>query len=46
MRWVEEGRIQAPPLQRFSFDKAADAHRSLESGETVGKLILKFSKSS
>ena len=40
--WVEEGRIIAPPLQSFSFDKVADAHRALESGSTIGKLILKF----
>lgn len=40
--WVEEGKITAPPLQTFPFDKVADAHRALESGSTVGKLILKF----
>ena len=42
MQWVAEGKIKAPPLQRFSFDSIADAHRALESGQTVGKLILKF----
>ena len=42
LRWVEEGKIQAPALQRFPFEKVADAHRALESGNTVGKLILKF----
>ena len=40
--WVEEGRIIAPPLQTFHIEKAAEAHRALESGQTVGKLILKF----
>ncbi len=40
--WVKEGKIQAPALQRFPFEKVADAHRALESGTTVGKLILKF----
>jgi NADPH:quinone reductase-like Zn-dependent oxidoreductase len=39
--WVEEGRIKPAPLQRFPLDKVADAHRALESGTTVGKLILK-----
>jgi NADPH:quinone reductase-like Zn-dependent oxidoreductase len=41
--WVEEGRIIAPPLQTFPFETAAEAHRALESGQTVGKLVLKFS---
>ncbi len=42
MQWVAEGKIQAPPLQRYPFERAADAHRALESGKTVGKLVLKF----
>jgi NADPH:quinone reductase-like Zn-dependent oxidoreductase len=42
IRWVEEGKIQAPPVQSFAYDKVADAHRALESGTTIGKLILKF----
>ncbi len=40
--WVEDGRIKAPPLQTFAFEKVAAAHRALESGTTVGKLVLKF----
>jgi synaptic vesicle membrane protein VAT-1 len=43
VQWVEEGKIKAPRLQSYSFQKVADAHRALESGNTVGKLILKFS---
>ncbi len=42
MKWVAEGKIQAPALQSYPFEKVADAHRALESGTTVGKLILKF----
>ena len=42
VQWVEEGKIQAAALQPFPFHKVADAHRALESGNTVGKLILKF----
>jgi NADPH:quinone reductase-like Zn-dependent oxidoreductase len=42
LRWVEEGKIKAPALQIFPFEKVADAHRTLESGATVGKLILKI----
>lgn len=40
-RWVEDGKIKAPALKSFSFEKVAAAHRALESGATVGKLILK-----
>ena len=42
LRWVAEGKIKAPPVQPFAYDHVADAHRALESGTTVGKLILKF----
>ena len=42
MQWVAEGKIQAPALQMYPFEKVADAHRALESRKTVGKLILKF----
>ena len=45
MQWVAEGKIQAPALQAYPFEKVADAHRALESGTTVGKLILKFAPS-
>jgi NADPH:quinone reductase-like Zn-dependent oxidoreductase len=42
IKWVEEGKIKAPPLKSYPFENVADAHRALESGKTVGKLILKF----
>ena len=45
LRWVEEGKIKAPPVQSYRFEQAADAHRALESGNTVGKLVLKFAAS-
>jgi synaptic vesicle membrane protein VAT-1 len=38
--WVEEGRIQAPPVKTFPLERVAEAHRALESGSTVGKLVL------
>lgn len=41
INWVEEGRIIPQPLQRFDFEHVAEAHKALESGSTVGKLILK-----
>src|SRR5262245_6193955 len=38
--WVEEGRIQPPPVKTFPLERVAEAHRALESGSTVGKLVL------
>jgi len=42
LRWVEKGKIKAPVVQSYPFEKVVDAHRVLESGTTVGKLILKI----
>ncbi|UQA56735.1 synaptic vesicle VAT-1 family membrane protein [Polyangium aurulentum] len=38
--WIEQGRIKAPPVTMFPLDRVADAHRAIESGTTVGKLVL------
>ncbi len=40
LTWVEEGRILPPPVTRIALDRVAEAHRALESGSTVGKLVL------
>lgn len=37
---VESGAIRPAPETRFAFDQVADAHRQLESGTNVGKVIL------
>lgn len=37
---VEAGRVVSAPITRVPFDRVADAHRRLESGDTVGKLVL------
>ena len=42
LKWVLEGKIKAPAVRTYPLEKVADAHRALESGNTVGKLILKF----
>ncbi len=44
LRWVEEGKFKAPPVQAYLFEQVADAHRALESGQTVGKLVLKYAE--
>ncbi|HEX4048740.1 MAG TPA: zinc-binding dehydrogenase [Elusimicrobiota bacterium] len=41
-KWARSGEIRKPPITVFPVERAADAHRALESGETVGKLILTF----
>ena len=40
MKWYEEGKLVAPPVKSFPLDKVAEAHKELESGLTVGKLVL------
>lgn len=37
---ARRGRIVPPPIRTFFLENAADAHRALESGETIGKLVL------
>lgn len=38
--WVREGRLRPLPVTEFPLERVADAHRALESGSTVGKLVL------
>ncbi len=38
--WLEGGSVQPPPVTTFAFEQAAAAHRAIESGRTVGKLVL------
>lgn len=40
-QWVEEGKLKAPKIKTYPLEQAADAQRDLESGQTIGKLILK-----
>lgn len=40
LTWVDEGRITPLAVTRFPLERVADAHRALESGSTVGKLVL------
>ena len=39
--WIEAGSIQAPKVRSFVLNDVAQAHRTLESGETTGKLVLR-----
>jgi NADPH:quinone reductase-like Zn-dependent oxidoreductase len=40
--WAAEGKLRKVPITSFPVERAADAHRALESGATVGKLVLTF----
>ncbi len=40
IRWLEDGAIRPPPVETYRFEDVADAHRAIESGRTVGKLVL------
>jgi NADPH:quinone reductase-like Zn-dependent oxidoreductase len=39
--WIEAGSIQAPKVCSFVLKDVAQAHRTLEAGETTGKLVLR-----
>lgn len=38
--WLADGKVTPPPTTTYPLDRVADAHRDLESGQTVGKLVL------
>ncbi len=38
--WAQEDRIRPAPTSAYPLDEVARAHRDLESGNTVGKLVL------
>ena len=40
LEWLRQGRIAPPPVTTYSFEAVAEAHRTIESGESVGKLVL------
>lgn len=40
--WAAEGRVRPPPVRLYPLARVADAHRDLESGQTVGKLVLEL----
>ena len=40
--WVQLNKIHPPKVTLFPFEKAGEAHRLIESGQSTGKLILVF----
>jgi NADPH:quinone reductase-like Zn-dependent oxidoreductase len=41
-RLLAQGAIKAAPAKVFDFEKAGEAHQAIESGQSVGKLVLKI----
>ena len=39
-QWIDEGKIRPPPVKEYAFEDVARAHAHIESGMTVGKLVL------
>jgi NADPH:quinone reductase-like Zn-dependent oxidoreductase len=37
---IEEGKIRPIPITKIPFEKVADAHKLIESGQSVGKIVL------
>ena len=40
LRWMEAGEIRPPRTKTYPLDQVAEAHKHIESGKSVGKLIL------
>jgi NADPH:quinone reductase-like Zn-dependent oxidoreductase len=40
LQWLEQGKLRPPTVTTYPFESVAEAHRDLESGQTVGKLVL------
>lgn len=40
LNWVQEKKIVPPLVTTYPFEKVVEAHRHLESGESVGKIVL------
>jgi len=44
--WMSRGELKKAPVTEFPVERVADAHRALEAGDTVGKLVLTFAEES
>jgi len=38
--WVDQGKFVSPPVQTYALEDVGKAHADIESGRTVGKLVL------
>ena len=44
LQWLQQEKLRPPTVTTYPFESVADAHRALESGQTVGKLVLTCTK--
>lgn len=40
LEWFKEEKLKIPPIKTYPLEDAKEAHRDLESGQTIGKLVL------
>ncbi len=40
MEWFENGKLVPPTITCFPLEQTAEAHKALESGQTIGKIVL------
>jgi NADPH:quinone reductase len=43
--WIDEGLLKTHIYQQFPLQQAADAHRLIEAGHTIGKIVLAITES-
>lgn len=41
IKWIASGEIRPPKVTTYEFNDVADAHKDIESGNTIGKLVIK-----
>jgi NADPH:quinone reductase-like Zn-dependent oxidoreductase len=42
LKWIQDDQLKAPKVAVYDYKAVAKAHRDIESGNTMGKLVLKF----
>jgi NADPH:quinone reductase-like Zn-dependent oxidoreductase len=40
LKWYSEGKIKVSAVKSYPFEDVSSAHKELESGKSIGKLIL------
>src|SRR3989338_6408376 len=38
--WLAEGKLKIPPVTTYPLEQVGEAHAAIESGQTIGKLVL------
>lgn len=40
MSWIESGQVKVSKVTQYKIDNVGDAHRDIQSGKTIGKLVM------